>query len=502
METERCTYCGESCGAYWRRVNGLLACNTCRQYLRKHGTPRPQWLIERAKRRKDSVKMCSECGAGEPREKSWRYNEGRRVCRPCRRRYLREERRLAGHPQSQESTPGSTSSERTGSLNKTYEEITGKKSSIQKPSLSTRCGTGYKVATHVHKMKRTLGVFMKDKSKKYLVTRKPKASHLHSQGQHILKDHTNKYQSVDRRGVVMEGMSEDEHRISSSMLRSLSSDTNESGLFHHDHNKAGTDSEPVQECRQKQCEGKISASSAPSLVLSSGSVFIAGSSSSVPAKEFLDITSSSGIVASQNSSSTSTSRNRDTAVLFHESNQISSTSNVESSKNIQLNETSGDSPPAINGRDMKCVLHCSSESPPVNSPVTQESLPSQSRVDLRPPANATNSSCLLTVKEEPTESPTPDRLPSPPQIDQTDSRPTSSAEGNSGGEKERQELWSLGVAELKKGHEIDSATLKVENLQKALSEATSDLQRMKSEMKEILRRKSELLGIPIPNIFK
>ncbi|KAJ1364135.1 hypothetical protein KIN20_024155 [Parelaphostrongylus tenuis] len=245
--------------------------SACRQYFRNHGTARPQWLIERAKRRKDSVKMCSECGAGEPRGKSWRYNQGKRVCRPCKRRYLREERRLAGHPQSQV---------------------------------------------------------------------------------------------------------------------------------------------------------------------------------------------------------------------------------------IQLNETSGDSSSAVNGRDMKCDLHCSSESPPANSSVTHESLSSQSRVDLRPPANATNSPCLLTVKEEPTEGLTPDRFPSPPQNDQTGSCPTSSAEGNSGGEKERQQLWLLAVAELKKGHEIDGATLKIENLQKALSEATSDLQRMRSEMMEILHRKSDLLGIPIPNIFK
>ncbi|VDM63249.1 unnamed protein product [Angiostrongylus costaricensis] len=105
------------------------------------------------------------------------------------------------------------------------------------------------------------------------------------------------------------------------------------------------------------------------------------------------------------------------------------------------------------------------------------------------------------LEEEPTESPPPDVLPSPPRIDQTASFSTAVNGSNIAGEKERQEFWLLGITELKKGHEIHTTRLKIENLQKALIESISDLRKMEIEMNEILRRKSELLGLPVPNSF-
>ncbi|VDL67874.1 unnamed protein product [Nippostrongylus brasiliensis] len=45
-----------------------------------------------------------------------------------------------------------------------------------------------------------------------------------------------------------------------------------------------------------------------------------------------------------------------------------------------------------------------------------------------------------------------------------------------GGEKEREEFWALGIAEMKKGREILEARAKIEELQKQLFDATTALQ--------------------------
>ncbi|PIO75400.1 toxin-antitoxin system, antitoxin component, Xre domain protein [Teladorsagia circumcincta] len=69
------------------------------------------------------------------------------------------------------------------------------------------------------------------------------------------------------------------------------------------------------------------------------------------------------------------------------------------------------------------------------------------------------------------------------------------------GEKEREEFWALGIAEMKKGQEIIETRSKIEGLQKQLFGATTLLQQLEIEMNEILRRKSELLGLPVPSTF-
>ncbi|KAJ1372636.1 hypothetical protein KIN20_034838 [Parelaphostrongylus tenuis] len=378
----------------------------------------------------------------------------------------------------------STSDEKTGTLEKTDKKIKKKKSPIQTPSSSAKCDTEHKGSV-VQVMKRIrgvpLGASMKDKTKKWeLVAVKGKASYLRNRSQRMLKDRMNKYRLVDSKGVVVEGTSEEEPCTSSNMPRSLSSGTNETSLSHQSSYKSGTASETVSKTQRKQYDGKISVSSTPSAVAPS--------------------TSSTSFARSSVLSSVSTPRGSDNAVLAYGDSRGLSTTNVESIRDIQLKKASDDSSSALDGRDKRSV-HISSESPPVNPSVAVESRSVTSRADSTSLGNVTNPPCLLTVKEEPTESPPPVVLPSPPHIDRTVSCPTTAAEGNIAGEKEREEFWMLGIAEMKKGQEIHAARLKIENLQKALIEATSDLGRIEVEMNEILRRKSELLGISVPDNF-
>ncbi|VDO19764.1 unnamed protein product [Heligmosomoides polygyrus] len=153
---------------------------------------------------------------------------------------------------------------------------------------------------------------------------------------------------------------------------------------------------------------------------------------------------------------------------------------------------------ADNSADTSNGVHDSAFS--VNSSLAIDSRSIASRMDLTALPNITRNSESTEVKQEPGESPPPDALPSPPQFDQTVVQ-KDPENGKIAGEKEREEFWTLGVAEMKKGREIVETRAKIEKLQNQIFEATSALQQMEVEMNEILRRKAELLGLPVPGTF-
>lgn len=361
---------------------------------------------------------------------------------------------------------------------KRKKKIKKKKSNHASSSL-TRCDTGSKGVTveTIKRMRRApLRVSMKDKTKKWeSVAVKGKASYLRKRSQRMLKDRMSKYRLVDSKGVVVEGKTEEEPCTSSKMSRLPSSGSIETSVSPHNPHIFGINPEVVSKSHRKRCDDEVSVSFVPSAVTpSTSTTFCRGGFhvySEVDPCE-MTLNSSSGYASLPNNL-----------------------------PNLQPSKTTGDSSSTMDNSRMKFgAVRCSSGTLSANSSIAAETRSLSSR-DLTTLPNVTNPSEVLTVKEEPTESPPPDALPSPLRFDQTVSCPATTSEGNISGEKERQEFWLLGIAELKKGHEILATKLKIENLQKDLFQAASELSKMEFEMNEILRRKSELLGIPAPNVF-
>ncbi|KJH49692.1 hypothetical protein DICVIV_04174 [Dictyocaulus viviparus] len=281
-----------------------------------------------------------------------------------------------------------------------------------------------------------LSVSMKDKTKKWeLVAVKGKASYLKNRSQRMLKDRMSKYQLIDSKGSIMQEIRDDKPNTLPMMQCSSPIRSEEIELPSFASHIGGTASDSLSKSRRKEYTDKIS-------------------------------------VTTWNHSPSAAFKTCPPSLKYHP--ECGLAVNVDS--RITPDSVSMDYQLATKSRSL---TSCKGLNVTVN-----------------------HSSEILVVKEEPVESFSSDALPSLSRFDQAvGQRPfsTDTVEERIVGEKERQEFWSLGIAELKKGREIYETRMKIENLQKALVEAASELKKMEVDMNEILRRKSELLGVPIPN---
>ncbi|KAK6029169.1 hypothetical protein OSTOST_04723 [Ostertagia ostertagi] len=394
---------------------------------------------------------------------------------------------------------------------------------------------------------------MKDKTKKWeLIAVKGKASYLKNRSQRLLKDRMSKYRLVDNRGMVVEDMHEEEPSTSSSVPSRPSTSKNGPAVSHLTSHIWGTGPEAIPRITTKRF-GKISeypstSSSVPSRpstskngpAVSHLTSHIWGTgpeaiprSQQKDSEKFLNTSlapsaiapcaprtpclrrcppskegepgwndTSSGYATMNGDLPMSTPKNYDNAVRAYENCQglpIPETVDAVLDEVTRNARGVSSNAPASSATISAAVLEtsiCSS----VNSSLAVDSHSLASRMELTTLPNVTRFS-EVAVKEEPGESPPPDALPSPPQFDQTMNacQRDDAAGGKVVGEKEREEFWALGIAEMKKGHEIIETRSKIEGLQKQLFEATTFLQQLEVEMNEILRRKSELLGLPVPS---
>uniref|UniRef100_A0A7I4YM75 C2H2-type domain-containing protein n=1 Tax=Haemonchus contortus TaxID=6289 RepID=A0A7I4YM75_HAECO len=381
-----------------------------------------------------------------------------------------------------------------------------KKSKSQSPSTSSKCNAKSTAsASGSVQLRRAapLSVSMKDKTKKWeLVAVKGKATYLKNRSQRLLKDRMSKYRLVDSKGMVVEDMHEDEPCTSSTAPCRPQTSKNGSTLPSLTSHIWGTGPEARSRSQQKgPSEKPLNASLAPSAIAPAAprTPCLRGDQTIRAGNTGWNDTSS-GYATMVGDLPMSTPKNYDVAVRAYENCQgLPIPDTVDSVLNEVSRKAQSLSKNADNGVNFSSSLNDSSISS-VNSSLALDSHSLGSRMDLTALPNVTRISDV-GVKEEPGESPPPDALPSPPQFDQTVNTCQKDAMGKIVGEKEREEFWTLGIAEMKKGHEIIEARSKIEALQKQLFDATTVLQQLEVEMNEILRRKSELLGLPPPSTF-
>ncbi|KAL6739008.1 hypothetical protein Aduo_012501 [Ancylostoma duodenale] len=335
-----------------------------------------------------------------------------------------------------------------------------------------------------HRRAAPLAVSMKDKTKKWeLVAVKGKASYLKNRSQRMLKDRMSKYRLVDSKGVVVEDM-RDEPTTSRGRR-----DNNGSNLPHLTSHIWGTGPEALPRSQQRDSHRDFPTSS---FVPSAPAPSIPYTPSPLVSPD----DSSSGY-AIMRDLPMSTPKDYNSAVRAYENYQgVSMHGVVNQIADARVPDgpfgSTANTATASEADSFSCFSGSSS--------LAMDSRSLASRMNLTAVPNVSRCSEVVLVKEEPGESPPPDALPSPPQFDQTVLGQNSANEGRIAGDKERDEFWSLGIAEHKKGHQILEARAKIESLQKELFETTSYLQKLEVEMNEILRRKSELLGLPGPSI--
>ncbi|KAK6049730.1 hypothetical protein COOONC_12765 [Cooperia oncophora] len=323
----------------------------------------------------------------------------------------------------------------------------------------------------------------------------------------------NKYRLVDNKGMVVEDMHEEEPSTSSGAFSRPSALKNGPAVPQLTSHIWGTGPEAVPRPQQSVLEKALNASTKCKLSLLCSSLAPSAIAPSAPRTPNLqrcqpsrgDPTwndTSSGYATMNGDLPMSTPKNYDSAVRAYENYQgLPVPDSVDAvldevSRKTRSAPTNAASSSGVPDNVLETSI-CSS----VNSSLAVDSHSLGSRMELTALPNVTRFS-EFGVKEEPGESPPPDALPSPPQFDQTVSVGQREAgEGKVVGEKEREEFWALGIAEMKKGHEIIETRSKIESLQKQLFEATALLQQMEVDMNEILRRKSELLGLPVPSTF-
>ncbi|WKY05546.1 hypothetical protein Q1695_006057 [Nippostrongylus brasiliensis] len=342
-----------------------------------------------------------------------------------------------------------------------------------------------------------LSVSMKDKTKKWeLVAVKGKASYLKNRSQRMLKDRMAKYRLVDSKGAVIEETVENEPGPSSSDLCRRPSSKSTSGVPHLTSHIWGTGPEAIPRSQQKGSSGKpLNVSFAPSII--APSVPPTPNNDRQQANcELADWNdTNSGYASMRSDFPMSTPKSYNSAVRAYENYQgfpESGALSTEKCNNAQRDTRAG-------GTTNNDNLNFSTWSL-ANSSLALDSHSLASRMEVTALPNVTRCSETSSVKEEPHESPPPEALPSPPQFNETVVNQQNDSV-KMGGEKEREEFWALGIAEMKKGREILEARAKIEELQKQLFDATTALQTMEVEMNEILRRKSELLGLSQPSTF-
>ncbi|KAK6747253.1 hypothetical protein RB195_000456 [Necator americanus] len=335
-----------------------------------------------------------------------------------------------------------------------------------------------------------VNVAMKDKTKKWeLVAVKGKASYLKNRSQRMLKDRMSKYRLVDSKGVVVQEMTGEEQNTSH-FRRVPTGGRNGSNLPHLSSHIWGTGPEALPRSQQRDTHFKTPGTSS---ALSGSAPPPPQSPSSLLCRD----DSNSGY-AIMHDFPMSTPKNYSIAARAYENCQGSPVPDITSNRNGKRAPDA----PFISSSNTATVSEADfdlSNSFSVNSSLVLDCRSLTSRMNLISTANVTRCSEAITVKDEPGECPPPEALPSPPQFDQTVSLQGYSGEAKIGGEKEREEFWELGIAEHKKGHEILETRGKIERIQAELFEATAYLQKLEVEMNDILRRKSELLGLPPPS---
>ncbi|EYB83144.1 hypothetical protein Y032_0342g3043 [Ancylostoma ceylanicum] len=390
------------------------------------------------------------------------------------------------------SGPKSSASEKSEKSGKSGKKAKKKKSLSRSPPTPSSAKTDSPAAgtseSPRHRRAAPLAVSMKDKTKKWeLVAVKGKASYLKNRSQRMLKDRMSKYRLVDSKGVIVEDMRDEP--TTSRGRRIPSGNNNESNLPHLTSHIWGTGPEALPRSQQRDSlRDHPTASFVPSAP--------APAIPYTPSPLISPDDSSSGY-AIMRDLPMSTPKDYNSAVRAYENYQGVSVHGVVN----HIGDARIPDGPFASATNTATASEAGSFSCfSGSSSLAMDSRSLASRMNLTANVNVSRCSEVLVVKEEPGESPPPDALPSPPQFDQTVLGQNSATEGRIAGDKERDEFWALGIAEHKKGHQILEARAKIERLQKELFETTSYLQKMEVEMNEILRRKSELLGLPGPSI--